>query len=65
MKTIFGSTVEFEESEFKSFIETIDNKQSLQLIESALIFAAKLGVFDIEENYVIYKCLESLKRDEG
>jgi len=62
MDTIFGGLVQFESREqFNNFVETINDENSIKLIETALLFSLKNGLFSFEESHIIYECLNKLK----
>lgn len=62
MSTLFNGDFEYEdESDFKEFIESIESKNALKIIEIALSHANKEGAFTIEESHCIYKCIDKLK----
>lgn len=65
MKSIFGESIQFEsDEEFKEFIESIDRFDSLLLLETALNYASKMGVFNLEESFYIYNCLKKIKDND-
>jgi len=47
--------------ELTEFLNEIDSKNALMLIELSLIHASKHGAFDIDESYCIFMCLNKLK----
>jgi hypothetical protein len=62
MDTIFGGLVQFESREqFNNFVETINDENAIKLIEMALLFSLKNGLFSFEESHIIYECLNKLK----
>lgn len=62
---IFGGLIEFKDrAEFNEFLEDIDKKNAVLMIEKALSYATVNGLFTLEENFAIYNCLESLKNED-
>jgi hypothetical protein len=67
MNVLFDGLLQFKDNEeLDELIKSMDSKLSLKLIEFALDYAQKSGAYDFQESYLIYKCLEVLKkqRDE-
>lgn len=65
MDTIFGGLVQFESKEqFNNFVENINDENAVKLIEMALLFSLKNGLFSFEESHIIYECLNKLKNRE-
>ena len=62
---IFGGLIEFNnKKEFINFMDTIDEKNAIKLIEASMNYAIKSGLFDFDETYALYKCLLKLKSNE-
>lgn len=62
METIFGGLLEFStEKELETFLETINDVNSLNIIETALNFGHRNGIYDIQESHIVYVCLQKLK----
>ncbi len=62
MDTIFGGLVQFESREqFNNFVETINDENAIKLIEMALLFSLKNGLFSFEESHIVYECLKKIK----
>jgi len=60
--SIFGGLIEFENQEkLIAFIEKIDNKTSIKIIEGAIEYGMKNGLFNLEEAYCLYNCLKVVK----
>ena len=65
MEIIFGGLIEFSnKKEFNDFISTIDTPNSISLIEMALEFANKSGLYSMEETYALYSALKKLKNHQ-
>jgi len=61
-KAIFGGLIEFESQEkLKEFIENIDSQMSVKIIEGAMEYGLKSGLFNLEEAYCMYNCLNVIK----
>ncbi len=64
MESIFGGTIEFQtNSQFTEFVESVDKEMSIKIIELALDYSQKNGLFNMEESYAIYKSLNKLKEN--
>ena len=62
---IFGGLIEFNDKrEFVEFMDTIDDKNAIKLIETSMNYVIKSGLFDFDETYALYKCLLKLKSNE-
>lgn len=65
MESIFGGLIQFEEKkQFDVFVESINEENSLKVIELALLFSLKNGLYSFEESHIIYQCLSKLKNKE-
>ena len=63
---IFGGLIEFnDKKEFVEFMDNIDEINTVKLIETAMNYAIKSGLFDLDESYAMYKCLLKLKSHEN
>ena len=50
MESIFGGLIQFNDKEqIESFMNSIDTNGSLKIIEMALLFSQKNGLFSFEE----------------
>jgi hypothetical protein len=66
MKTIFGGLIEFkDENEFNAFFSEITQENALKIIEMALLYGAKSGLYDLSEAHAIYNSLEKIKEKNG
>jgi homoaconitase/3-isopropylmalate dehydratase large subunit len=66
MDTIFGGLIEFEsQREFNTFVNKMTKEDSMKIIELALEYGTKTGLFSMEENVAIYNSLQNLKTDEN
>ena len=62
---IFGGLIEFnDKKEFINFMDTIDEKNAIKLLETSMNYAIKSGLFDFDESYAMYKCLLKLKSNQ-
>jgi hypothetical protein len=62
MESIFGGLIQFNDKEqIESFMNSIDTNGSLKIIEMALLFSQKNGLFSFEESHIIYECLKKIK----
>lgn len=65
MESIFDGGIEFQtKSQFDLFTDTIDKEMSLKVIELAVDYGLKNGLYSFEESHVIYKSLRKLKENE-
>lgn len=65
MKTLFGGLIEFEnELKLTEFLKKMDNEMSLKIIEGALEYGMKNGLFDLAEACCIYEALRKIKYEE-
>jgi|LauGreDrversion4_2_1035121.scaffolds.fasta_scaffold82765_3 hypothetical protein len=65
MSSLFGGGFEYDNKEdLVQFLEEIDTKNALTLIDLAISHAAKQGAFDIDESYCIFKCISKLKDEK-
>ncbi len=65
MESIFNGLIEFDnKKEFDDFITNIDVRNAIKVIEMSLEVGCKSGIYSIEENYIIYRCLTKLKENE-
>lgn len=64
METLFGGLFEYpSEKELESYLSTIDTKDSIKIIETALEFGQKNDIYTMQEVYIIYKSLLILKNN--
>ena len=62
MEHYFDGLIEFNtETEFNSFLNKLDGDQSILILEIALSYAQKQGIFSIGESSVIFHSLLKLK----
>jgi hypothetical protein len=62
MKSLFGGLIEFEDQlKLSEFLEKMDNEMSLKIIEGALEYGIKNGIYGLDEAYCIYKSLTRIK----
>lgn len=66
MDSIFGGLLEFEsEEQFDEFLKNISEDNSLKIIELAIEYAFRNGIYSQPETYCIYKSLKKLKQKNG
>jgi hypothetical protein len=64
MESIFGGTIEFQtKTQFDTFVDTLDKDMSMKIIELALDYGQKNGLYSFEESHSIYKSLNKLKEN--
>ena len=62
MDVYFGGLLEFDENEnIELSMNEIDYEQAIKIIETAITYAVKSGVYNLSESYVLYKCLSKTK----
>ena len=62
MESLFGGLFEYpSEKELENYLSTIDKKDSIKIIETALEFGQKNDIYTMQEVHIIYKCLQILK----
>ena len=66
MKAMFGGLFEFEsEDDLSFFVENMDKMGSIKIIEIAIEYGQKNGLYSLQESHCLYKCLTKLKEDEN
>ena len=64
MENIFGGLIEFEDTEeFDNFVNGMDNKQAISVLEKSIEFGLHNRVFNLMEASALYKCLNKLKQN--
>jgi len=64
MENIFGGLIEFEDTEeFDNFVNGMDNKQAISVLEKSIEFGLHNRVFNLMEASALYKCLSKLKQN--
>lgn len=62
MEGIFGGLLEFESADkLIEFIDKIDRPTALKVLENAIEYGMKNGVYSLEEAYCLYVCLNKAK----
>lgn len=65
MENIFGGLIEFpSEQEFDEFLNGIDKKTALSIIEKAIEYSYQNNLYTQQETYFIYKSLKLLRNEE-
>lgn len=63
MNQIFEGLFEYEkDSDLDDFIDNIDHKSALKIIEVSIIQSQQKGQYTLLESYFLYKCLSKLKK---
>jgi len=63
---MFDGLFEFEsESDLDFFVDKMDKKSSIKIIEIVIEYGQKKGLYSLQESYCLYKCLTKLKEDEN
>lgn len=66
MDTIFGGLIEFEsQREFNTFINRMTKDDSIRIIELALEYGTKSGLYSMDEVVAIHKSLQTIKINEN
>lgn len=61
---IFGGLIEFEDNkEFDDFLNGMDKDSAVKIMETAIDYGQKLGVYTMLESVCLYKTLNKLKED--
>jgi hypothetical protein len=64
MERIFGGLIEFEDTEdFDNFVNTMDDKQAILVLEKSIEFGLHNSMFNLMEASALYKCLNKLKQN--
>ncbi len=64
MERIFGGLIEFEDTEdFDNFLNTMDDKQAILVLEKSIEFGLHNSMFNLMEASALYKCLNKLKQN--
>jgi len=62
MEEIFGGLVKFEKKiDLDSFVDGMTKNDAIKLIEMALTFGLKNGIYSLEDSFVIYKSISKIK----
>lgn len=65
MENIFGGLIEFpSENEFDEFLNNMDKKTALSIIEKAVEYSYQNNLYTQQETYFIYKSLKLLRNEE-
>ena len=65
MENIFNGLIEFESTQdFSNFVENIDKKSALKIIETQIEYFQQQGGFTLLEATTLYKCLSKLKEED-
>lgn len=62
MESLFGNIIEFENDiDFESLCNNMTKDESITIIKTVFDYMSKIGVLNIKESYLIYKCLLKIK----
>ena len=62
MKTLFGGLIEFDTpSKLVECARTMDTDMSIKIIEAAMEYGVKNGLYTLEEAYLLYETLRRIK----
>jgi len=65
MEVYFGGLVEFtNKEELETFLNNISDEDSIQIIETVMSYATKSGLFDLDEAFLLYKCISKIKQKD-
>ena len=65
MNNYFGGLVEFKnDKEFEDFLENIKYEDATKLIETVIVYTVKSGLFNLDESFLLYKCLQKIKNND-
>ena len=65
MENIFGGLIEFpSEKEFDEFLNDMDKKTALSIIEKAIEYSYQNNLYSQQETYFIYKSLKLLRNEK-
>lgn len=65
MEHMFDELLEFSTTkELDEYIENLTNEDAINILEVALTYCQKNGMFTFDESHTIYKSLKKLKHDE-
>ena len=66
MNAIFGGLLEFEDrSKLVEFAEKLDIQTSVKVLENAIEYGMKNGLYCLDEAYCLYMCIYELKDAYG
>lgn len=66
MENIFDGLLEFRtHQDFEDYLKSINKEDALKLIELAILYAQKNGLYSLTESYTMYICLQKIKNENG
>jgi hypothetical protein len=66
MEHMFGELLEFDTTkEFDEYIENLTNEDAVNILEVALSYCQKNGMFTLDESHTIYQSIKKLKENDG
>lgn len=65
MENIFGGLLEFQtSSDFEEYLNSIQKEDALKLIEVAIMYGQKHGIYSLTESHCLYLCVKKIKEYE-
>ncbi len=66
MENLFNGLFQFEtQKQFDDFMQNIDKKSAIKILELSIINNQQNGIYSLEESYCLYKCISKLKENEN
>ena len=64
MESLFGGLINYEDkTQLDEFVNKMDKKDAMKIIELSLLFCQKNGSFSFEESHYIFKALSKLNEN--
>jgi hypothetical protein len=65
MTSLFGGFLEFQNQEsLTEYGNQLNKLTSIELVEYAIEYALRNGAYSLNDAFCLYKCLETIKKDE-
>jgi hypothetical protein len=65
MENIFNGLLEFKRTEeFEEFVNSVDKKLALRILELSIIYGQQNGLYTLSESHLIYKSLKKIKEND-
>lgn len=62
MENMFDGILEFPSNkELETYLSTMEKEDALKLLELAIMYSQKHGLYNLSESHCIYMCLKKLK----
>jgi hypothetical protein len=66
MESIFGGLIEFDDSnDFDKFVQVMDKTEAITMLSKSIEYCQKMGIYNLTEANVLYKCLSKIKENEN